>query len=224
MKTTFTLILLLILFAFSNAQNNSMNDPEAGALLKASSAKYKSMGAVEVEFTLTTRSPKIKADEPESKYIEVLNGKIWLKGNQFKIVLNGNEVYCNGKDIWTYIVKNKECQLNEYVESDQVFSPSKIFNLVESGYPHQIKEKKNFKGKNVTVIEMLPGTRKVSFFKIDAAIDDNTKEVLEVKIYEKNGVHYIYNISKLTVLQNISSSDFAFDAKKHPGVNIVDLR
>jgi outer membrane lipoprotein-sorting protein len=224
MKILFSFLLSVLILTSGFSQTNSMNDPEAGALLKASASKYKSFGAIETEFTLTTRSPKIKPDEPESKYTDVSNGKLWLKGDKFKINLNGNEVYCNGKDIWTYIAKSKECQLNEYIESDQVFSPSKIFNLVESGYPHQIKERKNFKGKNITVIEMLPGNRKVSFFKLDAAIDDITKEVFEVKVYEKNGVHYIYNVVKLNPSQNISDSDFKFDPKKHPGVNVVDLR
>ncbi len=224
MKTTLSFLFILAIAISSYCQTNSMNDPEAGALLKASADKYKTMGGLEAEFTLTVRSPKIKADDPDSKCVEVSNGKVWLKGNKFKINLKGNQVYCNGKDIWTYILKNKECQLNEYIESDQVFSPGKIFNLHHSGFPHQIKEKKVFKGKNVTVIEMLPATKKVSFFKIDAAIDDLTKEILEVKVYEKNGVHYIYNIIKLVPNQNITDAEFNFDPKKHPGVNVVDLR
>jgi outer membrane lipoprotein carrier protein len=95
-------------------------------------------------------------------------GKVWLKGDRFKLSLMGNEIFCDGKNIWTCLAKSKECQLNDYVESDEIFSPGKIFDLYQAGYAYQIKEKKNYGSKGGQRYRNGPFEyRKVSFFKID---------------------------------------------------------
>ncbi len=216
---------LLLLFApiFLFAQSN-LNDKEAGAMLQASAARYKQHKTLSADFTLTIIRPKQKASEADAKYTEIQTGKVWLKGDKFKLSLMGNEIYCDGKNIWTFLAKSKECQLNDYVESDEVFSPGKIFDLYQAGYAYQIKEKKSYGAKSVTVIEMAPSNRKVSFFKIDVGIDDATKEVLEVKVYEKNGTRYIYKLDKVETDLSLIDSFFTFDSKKNPSVKVVDLR
>jgi outer membrane lipoprotein carrier protein len=224
-QTMRTSILFFCLIALgATAQKSStISDPEAAALLKSSSQKYKAFPAITADFQLTMIRPKLKADEPDSKYTEVQNGKVLLKGKMFKVSIIGNEVYCNGKDIWTYIGKTNECQVNDYIESNEVFSPSKLFSLYETDYAFQVKEKKQMAGKKVTVIEMAPSNKKSSFFKLDVGIDDLTKEILEVKIYEKNGTRYIYKPLKVTSSE-LPDSSFIFDVKKFPKVKLVDLR
>ena len=105
-----------------------------------------------------------------------------------------------------------------------MFSPSKIFMLYKAGYLYNIKEKKVVNGHNLTVLEMAPPNKKLTYFKIDITIDDATLQLVESKIYEKNGVRYIYKLTKQTPNVNITSDGFVFDAKKFPGVKLVDLR
>jgi outer membrane lipoprotein-sorting protein len=219
LRTLFLLFVPISLFAQSN-----LNDKEAGALLQASAAKYKQYKTLTADFTLTIIRPKQKPEESDAKYTETQTGKVWLKGDKFKLSLMGNEIFCDGKNIWTCLAKSKECQLNDYIESDEIFSPGKIFDLYQAGYAYQIKEKKNYGAKAVTVIEMAPSNRKVSFFKIDVGLDDATKEVLEVKVYEKNGTRYIYKLDKVETELSLIDSFFTFDNKKNPSVKVIDLR
>lgn len=204
-------------------KNASINDPEAAKLLKSSSEKYKKMGGLQTDFTLTIVRPKQKAEEPDSKYTEIQSGKLWLKGNSFKISLGGNEIICNGKDIWTYIAKQKECQLNEYVESNEVFSPAQLFNLYEANFAYQIKEKKVAKGVNITVIELAPSNKKSSYFKLDVSLND-AHDITEVKVYEKNGIRYFYRPQNTIANAQLSASFFSFDIAKYPKVHLEDLR
>ena len=217
--------MLLLLFTpiFLFAQTN-LNDKEAGALLQSSAAQYKQHKTLSADFTLTIIRPKQKPTDADAKFTEVQSGKVWLKGDKFKLSLMGNEIYCDGKNIWTFLAKSKECQLNDYVESDEIFSPGKIFDLYQAGYAYQIKEKKNYGAKAVTVIEMAPSNRKVSFFKIDVGIEDATKEVLEVKVYEKNGTRYIYKLDKVEADLSLIDSFFTFDSKRNLSVKVIDLR
>lgn len=226
MKKIFSVLIaiLMMISAYARQQGSAVADPEAGAMLEKATNRFKSFKSIEVDFTLTTIRPKLKPDEPDSKYTSNDNGKLWMKGNKFKISMNGVDIYCDGKTIWSYNPKTKEIQVNDYEESNETFSPTKIFSVYKEGYSYQIKEKKTFAGKNVTVIELAPQNRKVSYFKIDVGLDDATNDVLESKIYEKSGVRYIYKINKLNAAANLSDDFFVCDAKKYPGAKVVDLR
>lgn len=215
---------ILLLIPFALIAQNAFDDKDATALLKASSAKYKSFASIAADFTLTTISPKRNPTDADAKYTQIQKGKVHLKGNKFKLSLMGNDMICDGKNIWTIIAKSKECQLNEYEESKEIFSPTKIFNLYENGFAYQTKEKKELKGRKITIIEMTPTNKKVSFFKIDAGIDETTKEILEIKVYEKNGTRYIYTLDKVNTDISLTDSFFSFDSKLYPGIKIVDLR
>ena len=222
-------VLMLVLMAVaclpSLAQKQSpANDAEAAALLQKVSDKYKAYKNISANFLLMIQHPKLKPEDDDRKYMDTLKGQITLQESKFKIKLKAQEIVCDGKSIWTYIAADKEAQLNTYEETDEMFSPSKIFTLYKAGYLYQIKEKKVVGGKHVTVIEMAPPNKKVTYFKIDITIDDASLDLVESKVYEKNGVRYIYKLTKQTPNIATDADTFTFDAKKHPGVKVVDLR
>ena len=226
MKKIITVVFAFVLITSVKAQDKPVpvTDPEAGAILEKAAAKYKSSNGIEVDFTLTTVNPKLKPEDDDSKYTSNDNGKLYMKGKAFKLVMNGTEIYCDGKTIWSYNPKSNEVQINDYEENQETFSPTKIFSVYKEGYSYQIKEKKTYQGKNVTVIELAPTNRKMSFFKIDVGIEDGTNNLLESKIYEKSGVRYIYKINKLNSTSAIDDSFFVFDKKKYSKAKIIDLR
>lgn len=207
------------------AQNTStISDPVATTLLKKVSDKYKSHHAMSANFKLIVNRPKIKPTDDDRKFTDTISGNILLQGDKFRIQLTDQQFVCDGKNMWTYIPRDKEVQINYFEESDDVFSPSKIFTLYQEGYSYQIKERKNVGGKSIVVIEMSPTNRKVSYFKIDVTIDETNLQILESKIYEKNGSRYSYKLTKQTPNPTLSADSFSFDPKKYPRVKVVDLR
>lgn len=224
MKTYLLLVPLALYFsAFSQAANPA-NDAEASALLQKVSDKYKAYKNVSASFKLLVQRPKLKPDDDERKFTDTIRGQIVIAGPKFKIELQQQEIYCDGNNIWNYSYADKEVQVNTFEESDDMFSPSKIFTLYKDGYLYQIKEKKVVNGHNETVIEMAPPNKKLSYFKIDITIDDATSQFVESKIYEKNGVRYVYKITKQVFDGPVPDATFVFDVKKHPGVKMTDLR
>lgn len=222
------LVLFLVFFtsfsSFAQSTGSSLNDPEATALLKKVSDKYKSYKNVSADFKLLVVRPKMKPTDDERKLTDTITGKVLLEGSKFHITVKDQHIICDGKNIWTYVPADKEVQVNYFEETDDIFSPSKIFSLYKEGYTYQIKEKKVQGGKNVTVIEMSPTGKKASYFKIDVVIDDAALQIVESKIYEKNGTRYIYRLTKQTPNTATTTESFIFDAKKYPGVKVVDLR
>lgn len=221
--------IFLILFAFiSNSlfsqADNPANDQVAVDLLKKASEKYKGYKNISANFKLLVMRPKLKPQEDDRKYTDTLTGQILLEGVKFKISIKEQEIVCDGKNIWTYVPADKEVQVNYFEETDDVFSPSKIFSLYKEGYLYMVKEKTVINGKNVTVIEMAPPNKKLTYFKIDVTIDNTSLQVIESKIYEKNGTRYVYKLTKQTPDVSTQNDTFTFDPKKHSGVKVVDLR
>lgn len=200
-----------------------INDPEVSALLKQVSDKYKSYKNVSAAFKLLIQKPKVKPTDDERKLTDTLAGNAIIEGAKFNVQMNGQQTFCDGKNIWTYMSKDKEVQVNFYTDDNDVFSPARIFTVYQDGFNYQVKEKKNINGKNITVIEMVP-VKSASYFKMDVTIDASSDQILESKIYERNGTRYIYKLAKQTFNVATSTDTFSFDPRKNPGVKVTDLR
>ncbi len=210
-------------FFFAQAQNPG-KDEEAAKLLQKVTEKYKAYKNISANFKLLIQRPKLKVEDDDRKYVDTLTGQILLQGAKFKVSVKERQIFCDGKTIWTYVPEEKEVEVNLFEETDDVFSPSKIFTLYKEGNLYQIKEKKVVNGKKTTVIEMAVPNKKLSYFKVDISIDDASLEIIESKVYEKNGTRYIYKITKQANSTSVPDDAFVFDPKKHPGVKVVDLK
>lgn len=223
-KQLFFFFLIFISATSFSQTSTPENSPEASDLLKRVSEKYKAYKNITAEFKLVIQRPKLKPEESDKKYTDTLKGKIQMQGAMFNIDMKGQRIICDGKNIWTYSQADREAQVNYFEETDDVFSPSKIFSLYKEGIQYQVKEKKEVNGKSVTVIEMSPPNKKASYFKLEVSIDAASLQLMETKIYEKNGVRYTYKFIKQTSDSKLGDELFTFDAKKFAGVKLVDLR
>jgi outer membrane lipoprotein carrier protein len=219
--------LMLVFFAVAHlaasAQTKTPNDPEAATLLKTISDKYKAYNNISISFKLIIAKPKMKPTDDERKLTDTLSGTALLSGSKFSVDINRQKTICDGKNIWTYMPADKEVQVNYYTEGNDIFAPSKIFNLYREGFNYQTKEKKTVNSKSITVIELVPGNMQ-TFFKIDVSIDEAAQQIVETKIYERNGTRYTYKIAKQTPNTSATAASFTFDAAKYPGVRVTDLR
>jgi outer membrane lipoprotein-sorting protein len=219
----FTFLICISFFAGAQKENPA-NDPVASALMQKVSEKYQSYKNISALFTVLVQHPKLNPDEDDRKYVDTIKGQILLEKEKFKVSISKQQIFCDGKTIWTYSPADKEVQENDFQETDDIFSPSKIFNLYKEGYLYQIKEKRTENGKKLTVIEMASPNKKMTYFKIDIVIDEAGLQIVESKIYEKNGVRYLYRINQQNTNVNTTADSFTFDTKKHPGVKLIDLR
>src|SRR5579863_4644564 len=106
------------------AQNSNYigkNDPDAKKVLDALSAKLNSYKGVQANFTL-------KVEDQEGKLQGSRSGIIYLKGNKYDVsVVGGEEIYCDGKDIYTYDKSSNEVTITKNDPTTQTLSPDKVF-------------------------------------------------------------------------------------------------
>jgi outer membrane lipoprotein carrier protein len=207
------LVLLFVSCGFcSNAQ-----DKKAEAILDAMSKKYKATATFGAAFSYGVENATNKIVGKLQK------GDITVKGNKFKLKTAGQEIFNNGKEIYTFVKETNEVNITDPAESQDDFSPSKIYNIYKKGYKYQFKEEKTEAGLVLETVELQP-TAKTNVSKIQITVLKKDKTIKNWRVWDKNGKKTLFRIDKF--IPNVPATDavFVFDKKKYPNVEIVDLR
>ena len=192
-------------------------DPKALEILEAMSKKYKAISAFEANLTsaLTNESENVK---------EEFKGKIVVKGDKFKLLLEDQEIINNGTTVWTYLPSAKEVNIDNFDPKSDDINPVKIFDIYTKGFKYLFLGDKTEGALVVEEIDLVPEKKNAQYFKIKMMISKKDKSIQNRTMFDKSGNRYKYTITKFTPNLKIEDSFFAFDAKKYPGVEVIDLR
>ncbi|HEY9007475.1 LolA family protein [Ohtaekwangia sp.] len=213
MKKTILALCTMVWVISASAQY----DPKALQSLDAMSKKYKAIPSFEanISYVLTNDVEKVN---------EEFKGKITVKGDKFRLSLPEQEVINNGSTVWTYLPEAKEVNIDNYDPNSEDVNPSKIYDIYKKGFKYLYLQDKNEGGVLCEEIDLVPEKKDAQFFKIKMFINKKDKSIQSWTMFDKGGNKYKYTISKFTPNVKIEDSYFAFDPKKYPGVEIVDLR
>lgn len=216
MKQRF-LLLLILSIATVNVFSQS-SDPAAKAILDAVSAKFKTYKAVQAGFTL-------KVEDAKGKLQGTKKGTVYMKGAKYRVAMTGQEIFCDGKNVWTYDKASNEVTITKFEPSANSITPQKIFtDFYDKDFLYKLNGEKTENGRVIQEIELTPTDKTRPFFKVLVYVDKKTKTISSSKVLEKNGNKYTYGISNLNGNSTIPDESFVFDKKKYPGVEEVDLR
>ncbi len=207
--------LLLSLFGFQT--DKQLNDPKAKVLLDAVSKTYKGFSSIEAEIALTTTNPVQNKTTTQ-------NGNVYLKGEKYKMVMGRQEVFCDKQSVWTYLKDINEVQINDYEANKEDITPSNMFTIYQNDFNYMMNGEEIIDKTNCSVVDLMPKDKSKPFFKVRIWIDKNAKYIKRMKVFDKNGTHYTYQVTSFNSKANLEDNFFKFDASKHPGVHIEDLR
>lgn len=212
----FNLLLYVQLFiafcTFSQA-----NDPQATKILNEISQKYKSYTTLQTYFTL-------KVEERDGKIINNQQGILHTKGDKYKLELPGQELYCDNETCWLYLKDANEVQINNYDPLEQSIIPTQFYTIYEKDYFYALTEEITENNKVYQIIELTPNDKSKSYFKIKLSINKANKSITNIKVFDKGGSRYVYEIQKQTPNLILDDTFFKFDATKHPGIEVIDLK
>jgi outer membrane lipoprotein-sorting protein len=134
------------------------------------------------------------------------------------------EVINNGVTIWTYLPEAKEVNIDNYDPNSEDVNPSKMHEVYKKGYKYLYLQDKTEGGVMCEEIDLVPEKKDAQYFKIKMFINKKEKTIQSFTLFDKGGNRYKYSISKFTPNPKIDDSVFAFDPKKFPGVEVIDLR
>lgn len=150
---------------------------------------------------------------------ESMNGYGSMKGNSYKINVNGQEMISNGELLWTYLIDEGEVMVSEVTE-DNNSSPIAIIN----SFYQNIKANFSYsEDVNIKVIEITENEGD-TFEKINVTIDNNDLKIKKVHLYTNDGNEFVYEIIDFTTNQDLPDSMFIFNEALHPNVEVIDMR
>ncbi len=194
------------------------SDPEAKKVLDAVSAKFKTYKTVKANFTLRVENAAGKVQGSKT-------GSVQMKGVKYRVSITGQEIFCDGNSIWTYDVAAKEVQLTTLDNSSGSITPQKLFtNFYDKDFLYVLNPEVKKAGKTYQVIELTPIDKSKPFFKVLLEVDKATKNIMSTYVFEKSGNRYLYAINAMSTNLPMADEGFVFNAKKYPGVELIDLR
>jgi outer membrane lipoprotein-sorting protein len=209
---------IFLIFTFFVIQASfAQYDPQALATLDAMSKKYKAYTSFEASIT-TTMTNETEGVKEEYK------GKITVKGDKYRLAMSDQEIINNGTTQWTYIPAAKEVTVDNYDANTSEINPSKIYELYKKGFKYLHNGERTEGGMVVEEVDLVPEKKDAQFFKIKMIIGKKDHSIQSWTMMDKSGNKYKYTISKFTPNVAVTDTFFAFDTKKYPGVEVIDLR
>ncbi|MBB1287229.1 outer membrane lipoprotein carrier protein LolA [Flavisolibacter sp. BT320] len=216
--TLFTLVSISVLATAQTGKNPTQNDPDAKKILDAVSAKFKTFSAPQATFTY-------QVENAQGKALSTKKGSVIMKGNKFRVSMDGMEIFSDGKTVWNYDKSANEVTVNNLSESGSGMTPQKIFtNFYDKDFYYKLNGAKKQGAKTVQEIELTPTDKTRPYHKVYVLVDRGTNTISSARFLEKSGGRYSYTINTMKPTATVSDAEFVFNKSKYPGVEVVDLR
>ncbi len=221
MKLKFIFLLGIVhLTLAGSAQTKSLgnNDPSAKSILDKVSAKFKTFKGVKSAFNL-------KVEDAKGKIQGNKKGTVYMKGQKYRVSMTGQEIFCDGSNIWTYDKGSNEVTITKFDPTTNTITPQKLFtNFYDKDFLYKLNGEKKEGTRTLQEIEMTPVDKSKTFHKVLVYVDKAAQSINSTKVLEKNGNKYTYSVSSINNNAALNDAEFVFDKKKFPGVGEVDLR
>ena len=199
-------------------KNPTKNDADAKRILDGVSARFKTYRSPQASFTY-------RVENAQGKTLSSKNGTVVMKGAKYKVVMDGLEIYSDGKTSWNYDKGANEVTVNSVSASGSAMTPQKLFtNFYDRDFYYKFNGEKKVDGKTVQEIELTPTDKTRPFYKVYVYVDKATGTIQSARFLEKTGGRYSYTITAIKPNASVSDNEFSFDKARHPGVEVVDLR
>ena len=211
------LVLIANLLIISNLAI-AQKDKKATAILDEMSKKYQTMKSFSAAFTYGVEGTN-------AKLTESYKGDVTVKGTKFRLKMAGQEVFANGKDLYTYVKETNECNVTEFNPAEmEELSPTKIYTIYKKGYKYVFLEEVKEGSQFYEIVELSPEDKTSKVAKVQIKVDKKDKSVKSWKVWDKSGKRTVFRVDKFSPNAPADDKIFTFDKKKYPGVEVVDLR
>ena len=207
MKTKNIIACLFLLFATQavSAQNN------AEALIRVLVDQIKSHQNVEMTFNYQI-SPDGKQMGDSEK------GHAWLQGEAYKVEMADQQTISDGKTIWLYLIDEEEVMISNATEGTDN-TPLKVLTSLDDNY---VATFTGIDTQGIATIEL--ANPKGQYKRVTLKINAKKSELKSADIYLEDGSKFVINVEEMKFDQKLDDKFFTFDTKKHPKVDVIDMR
>ena len=207
MKTRNIIACLFLLFATQalTAQNN------ADMLIRLVVDQLKSHKNVEMVFTYQI--------SPDGKNLgESEKGHAWLQGEAYKIEMANQQTISDGKTIWSYLIEDEEVMVSNATDGTDN-TPLKLLTALDESYVATLT---GIDAQGLATIEL--ANPKGQYKRVTLKINTKKTELKSADIYMDDGSKVVITVEEMKFDQKLDDKFFTFDTKKHPKVDVIDMR
>jgi outer membrane lipoprotein-sorting protein len=207
MRTKNIIASLLLLFVAQavKAQNN------ADAIVRVLIDQIKSHKNVEMIYNYQLSSDGKNLGEAEK-------GHAWLQGEAYKIELQEQQTISDGKTIWSYLIDDEEVMVSNTTEGTDN-TPLKLLTSLDKNYAATLT---GIDAQGMASIEL--ANPKGQYKRVTLKINTKKTELKSADIYMEDGSKIVVNVEEMKYDQKLDDNFFTFDTKKHPKVDVIDMR
>lgn len=195
---------------------NASADGQSDALLGKLRDKVRSFTSYKLDFTASVE------DDGSAR------GSLVVSGRRFVAKVRGQELYYDGTTLWNYIPAQQEVTIERLDPNNPsvLSNPSKLMNIDPKDYNHRsLPSYTTAKGKTLKVVELTPKTATPDYSSLVLYIDPATSLPERITIASPSSENPVeLQLNNLQAGVPVTEGTFRFDAKAHPGTEVIDFR
>jgi len=215
-KTLFVFVLIGVGLVLASMQDPKVSDRRARDIVDAAAKKIESYRTIKINFSFT--------EAEEGREGVARRGRVWLKGDKYHLRFAGQEVFSDGVTKWTYIRDAEEVHItNVSAGDDELANPVALLKNYNSKFNVRLIREETYNGKQVDVVDLYPKQRR-TYHRVRLRIEKGTRHIVSTALFFTNNTSQNVDVESFVTNENIPDSHFVWDAARHPGVEVIDLR
>jgi outer membrane lipoprotein-sorting protein len=218
--SNFALLLFVQLWTLQPTYAQGTKDPMAEQILNAVSKKHKKLKGFKAVY-----EHRLQENTGQEKNTQ--KATITVRNTQYHLVLNGGQqqVFCDGKTVWSYLKKENEVTISEYLPDADEISPDKVYTFYQKGYKYVMIGEVKDGGEILQTIDLEPEDLNKEIAKIRMFIRKSDQTIKKWIIFERGtNNRQVFEVKSFEPNPPLDDALFVFDKSKYPGVKVVDLR
>lgn len=207
-------ILVLILAVVALAAKGQSED--AKTVLEKMSSTYKAMAGFEISF--------VQKNFSEAEVIAQTAGSASVAKEKFLLKIEGQQIYCNGPVLWTYLVESQELTISNFEPEEGAINPANIYDIWKEGYTYVYKRQDSVKGELVDVVELTSTNEDADFTNIIMYIGQKDAYLKGWDLIDYDGAKTSFEVSAFKPNQVFDAKFFEFNEEANPVQHKEDLR
>ncbi len=206
---------LILLFCLLAVHVAAQKDPEAIKVLSEFSKRATTAPSVSIDFNLVT-------DDSRSGDENTMEGSVVLQGDRFMLTLPENNIWSDGKTVWSYLPDINEVTITENDPNDDSFmsKPSLLFTMYQEGYKVRLIEQTT----KEWVIDLYPEDISGDMIRMRLKIGKTDYSLKNAEYKTKEGITVTLDTQKYDLVFKPAADFFTFKPSDHKGIEVIDMR
>lgn len=208
--------LTTICFNGASAQTMDQHDEKSKQILQLVSDETEKNYTTKINFNLSIKGEDIN---------DIQKGFAYLKDESFYYKTEEREVICNGTSLWTHVIEDEECYVDNLEDIDNAINPNEIFTIWKKGFNYKYIDAEMIENNNIHTIKMFPSNPNESkYHTVILKVNETKKQIKSALIKTKNAVTIEFMINELVPNPVLKENMFIWSENKYPNVDMIDNR